>query len=108
MGGKLLDSNNPRPREDTLSALVLKNAKAIGHKTAIREKDLGIWQSWSWSAVADEVKWLAGGLASKGYVRENNLAIIGDNRPVCIGLLRHHNPLGEFPSHSTKTRSQRK
>ena len=86
MGGKLLDSNNPRPREDTLSALVLKNAKAIGHKTAIREKDLGIWQSWSWSAVADEVKWLAGGLASKGYVRGNNLAIIGDTQiDDCLG-----------------------
>lgn len=97
MGGKLLDSNNPRPREDTLSALVLKNAKAIGHKTAIREKDLGIWQSWSWSAVADEVKWLAGGLASKGYVRGNNLAIIGDNRPRLYWSFAASQSLGGIP-----------
>ena len=81
MGGKVLDSSIPNPREDTLSSLIFKNAAVRGAKTAIREKDLGIWQSWSWAEVAEEIKLLAGGLAAKGYVRGNNLAIIGDNRP---------------------------
>ena len=47
----------------------------------MREKDLGIWQSWSWSDVAEQVSALACGLAELGFRRGDNLAIIGDNRP---------------------------
>ncbi len=47
----------------------------------MREKDLGIWQSWTWAQAADEVRALACGLASQGFRRGMNLAIIGDNRP---------------------------
>lgn len=47
----------------------------------MREKYLGIWQSWSWSDVAEQVSALASGLAELGFRRGDNLAIIGDNRP---------------------------
>jgi len=40
---------------DTFPALLLHHARLRGEWTAIREKDLGIWQSWSWSQVAEEV-----------------------------------------------------
>lgn len=93
----MLDSSSPSAREDTLSALILKNAKVIGSKTAIREKDLGIWQSWSWADVAEEVKWLAGGLSAKGYVRGSNLAIIGDNRPRLYWSFAASQSLGGIP-----------
>ena len=93
----MLDSSSPSVREDTLSALILKNAKVIGSKTAIREKDLGIWQSWSWAEVAEEVKLLAGGLSAKGYVRGNNLAIIGDNRPRLYWSFAASQSLGGIP-----------
>ena len=53
----------------------------------MREKDLGIWQTWTWGEVADEVKVLACGLAALGFKRGETLAIIGDNRP-------KHCPLG--------------
>ena len=92
-----MDSSSPSVREDTLSALILKNAKVIGSKTAIREKDLGIWQSWSWAEVAEEVKLLAGGLTAKGYVRGNNLAIIGDNRPRLYWSFAASQSLGGIP-----------
>ena len=92
-----MDSSSPSAREDTLSALILKNAKVIGSKTAIREKDLGIWQSWSWAEVAEEVKLLAGGLTAKGYVRGNNLAIIGDNRPRLYWSFAASQSLGGIP-----------
>ena len=52
-----------------------------GDRPATREKDLGIWQTWSWSQVADEVRALACGLAALGFKRGMHLAIIGDNRP---------------------------
>ena len=48
---------------------------------ACREKDLGIWQTWTWREVADEVRSLACGLAAQGFRRGMHLAIIGDNRP---------------------------
>jgi long-chain acyl-CoA synthetase len=46
-----------------------------------REKYLGIWQTWTWSQVAEEVRAIACGLAELGFKRGDNLAIIGDNRP---------------------------
>jgi len=66
---------------DTFPLLLLQHARKQGNRTAIREKDLGIWQSWTWAQVANEVRTLACGLAAQGFRREMNLAIIGDNRP---------------------------
>ncbi len=66
---------------DTFPALLLHHASVRGERTAIREKDLGIWQSWTWAQVANEVRALACGLAAQGFRRGMNLAIIGDNRP---------------------------
>jgi long-chain acyl-CoA synthetase len=52
-----------------------------GDRPATREKYLGIWQTWNWSQVAEEVRAIACGLAELGFKRGDNLAIIGDNRP---------------------------
>ena len=68
-------------RAETFPALLLQHARKQGRRTAIREKDLGIWQSWTWAQVADEVRALACGLTAQGFRRGMNLAIIGDNRP---------------------------
>ena len=93
----MLDSNIPSSRGETLSSLILKNAVIRGEKTAIREKNLGIWQSWSWAEVANEVNHLAGGLAAKGFSRGNNLAIIGDNRPRLYWSFAAAQSLGGVP-----------
>ncbi|HVY07369.1 MAG TPA: AMP-binding protein [Burkholderiales bacterium] len=66
---------------DTFPGLLLRHARVQGRRTAIREKDLGIWQSWTWSQVANEVRALTCGLAAHGFRKGMNLAIIGDNRP---------------------------
>jgi long-chain acyl-CoA synthetase len=66
---------------DTFPKLLLAHARERGDRPAIREKDLGIWQSWTWSEVAQEVRVLAAGLASRGFTRGMHLAVIGDNRP---------------------------
>ena len=87
----------PRNREDTLPALLFKNAEVRGKKTAIREKDLGIWQSWTWSQVSTEVAYLACGLAAKGFSRSSNLAIIGDNRPRLYWSFAASQTLGGIP-----------
>ena len=66
---------------DTFPRLLLQHAKARPAAPATREKDLGIWQTWSWAQVAAEVRALACGLAAQGFHRGMHLAIIGDNRP---------------------------
>ena len=66
---------------DTFPRLLLNHAVTRGTRPATREKYLGIWQTWNWSQVAEEVRAMACGLAELGFKRGDNLAIIGDNRP---------------------------
>ena len=66
---------------DTFPRLLLNHARVRADRPAMREKDLGIWQTWTWAQVADEVRTIACGLAELGFRRGDNLAIIGDNRP---------------------------
>ena len=68
-------------RYDTFPKLLLYNAERLGDRPANREKDYGIWQTWTWRQVADEVRALACGLADLGLKRGDKVAIIGDNRP---------------------------
>lgn len=66
---------------DTIPKVLIHNAKTRGDKVAIREKDYGIWQSYTWSQYLEQVKDFALGLASLGFKRGDKMAIIGDNRP---------------------------
>jgi long-chain acyl-CoA synthetase len=66
---------------DTFPRLLLHHAATRGERPAVREKEFGIWQTYSWSQVASQVRALACGLAAQGFKRGMNLAIVGDNRP---------------------------
>ncbi len=66
---------------DTFPRLLLKHASERPNAPALREKHLGIWQTWSWAETAAEVRAMTSGLAALGFKRGDNLAIIGDNRP---------------------------
>jgi len=67
---------------DTFPKILLENAKKFPPtKIAIREKDYGVWQSYSWQDYLAQAKDLALGLASIGFKRGDKMAIIGDNRP---------------------------
>ena len=65
----------------TLPRLLQRNARDLANRPAIREKDRGIWQSWTWREYHDQVRDLALGLASLGFRRGDRLSVIGDNRP---------------------------
>ena len=69
------------PDLTTLPRLLRRNARELGDRPAIREKDRGIWQTWSWRQYLDQVRDLALGLASLGFRRGDRLSVIGDNRP---------------------------
>jgi len=69
------------PDLTTLPRWLQRNARELGDRPAIREKDRGIWQTWSWRQYLDQVRDLALGLASLGFCRGDRLSVIGDNRP---------------------------
>src|SRR6266545_1986407 len=65
----------------TLPGLLLRNARDLGDRPAIREKDRGIWQTWSWREYHDQARDFALGVAALGFRRGDRLSVIGDNRP---------------------------
>ena len=69
------------PDLTTLPRLLQRNARELGARPAMREKDRGIWQTWDWRQYLDQVRDLALGLASLGFRRGDGLSVIGDNRP---------------------------
>ncbi len=66
---------------ETFPRLLAAHAAARPDAPALREKYLGIWQTWTWRETWTEVREVAAGLAALGFRRGQNLAIIGDNRP---------------------------
>ena len=82
---------------DTFPRLLLRQAETRPDRPAIREKDLGIWQTWTWAQVADEVRLLACGLAAQGFRRGDRLAVIGDNRPRLYWSMMAAQCLGGVP-----------
>ena len=82
---------------DTFPKLLAENARRRPDRPAAREKDLGIWQTWTWSQVAEEVRALACGLAVLGLKRGDKIAIVGDNRPRLYWTMTAAQVLGAVP-----------
>ena len=61
--------------------LLERNAKLKGNLPAYREKEFGIWQSWTWSEASLEIENFALGLMDLGVKKGDFVAIIGRNRP---------------------------
>ncbi len=82
---------------DTIPKLLLDHARERGNRPANRLKNFGIWQSWTWSEVAKEVRDLACGLVKIGFQRGDKLAVIGDNRPRLYWSMVAAQALGGIP-----------
>jgi long-chain acyl-CoA synthetase len=67
--------------QSTLPRLLRRNAEQMVARPAIREKNHGIWQTFTWAQYWEEVRDFALGLAAHGFRRGDKLAVIGDNRP---------------------------
>ncbi|MEJ6396298.1 AMP-binding protein [Yoonia sp. 208BN28-4] len=61
--------------------LLARNVAQHGNKAAYREKEFGIWQSWTWAQAAQEIDALALGFLTLGAAEGDHIAIIGRNRP---------------------------
>ena len=82
---------------DTFPKLLALNAHRFADRHAAREKEYGIWQAWTWSALEAEVRGLACGLAALGFERGDKLAILGKNRPRLYGAMCATQALGGVP-----------
>ncbi|TFH43250.1 MAG: long-chain fatty acid--CoA ligase, partial [Lysobacterales bacterium] len=82
---------------DTFPKLLLNNAARYGEEHAMREKEFGIWQAWTWHDLSENVQDLAYGLADLGFARGDKIAIIGDNRPRLYGAMCAVQALGGVP-----------
>ncbi|HWE16597.1 MAG TPA: AMP-binding protein, partial [Hyphomicrobiaceae bacterium] len=68
------------PATDTLPKLLRRHAKTSARMPGMREKDRGIWQTYTWRACQENVRDFALGLAAQGFKRGDKLSVLGDNR----------------------------
>ncbi|MEH7829606.1 long-chain fatty acid--CoA ligase [Gemmobacter denitrificans] len=66
---------------NSIPALLARNVRLYGGQPAWREKEFGIWQSWTWAEGAAEIRGIALGFMALGLNRGDHVAIIGRNRP---------------------------
>jgi long-chain acyl-CoA synthetase len=67
--------------DDTFPKLLERNARTIPDRVALREKEFGIWQSFTWRDYHERVRAFSLGLTALGVGRGDKVAIIGNNRP---------------------------
>ncbi len=83
--------------QDTFPKLLRRNADLRALRVAMREKEFGIWQSWTWAAMEAEIRRLAKGLAAIGLKRGQTIALVGDNRPKLYWAICAAQCLGAIP-----------
>jgi long-chain acyl-CoA synthetase len=81
----------------SIPALLDRNARRYGSRIAYREKEFGIWQSWSWLATAEEIRAMALGFLALGMERGEYVAIAGRNRPAHYWAMVAVQSVGAIP-----------
>jgi len=74
---------NPTTGENpvTIPQYLVLNASRFSDRPAMRHKDMGIWQSWSWQQVLEEICVYSLGLNELGLKPGDKVAIVGQNKP---------------------------
>ena len=67
--------------DDTLLNHLARNAREVPDRVAMRERDHGIWQEYTWADYLERVLAFAAGLEPYGAGLEDRILIVGDNRP---------------------------
>ncbi|GAB5378229.1 MAG: long-chain fatty acid--CoA ligase [Acuticoccus sp.] len=84
-------------RGDTFPKLLLDNAATRGDRPAMREKEFGIWRTFTWVEVRNEVMRFALGLEALGFRRGDAIAIVGSNKPRLYWTFLAAQSLGGIP-----------
>ncbi len=81
----------------TLPDLLSRNAKMMSDKVAYREKEFGIWQTWTWADAQKEVEAFAKGLLTIGANSGDLIAVAGRNRPALYWAMIAVQKIGAIP-----------
>ncbi|MDA7430483.1 AMP-binding protein [Primorskyibacter aestuariivivens] len=81
----------------SVPALLKRNATQFSNSPAYREKEYGIWQSWTWSEAEKEIEALALGLLNLGVNEGDFIAVIGRNRPYLYWSMVAAQSVGAVP-----------
>ncbi len=79
---------------DTLPKLVALHARDHGGDIAMREKDFGIWRTFTWADVHARIRAFALGMTKLGVVPGEVVGLLGDNRPDWV--------MGEIATHAVR------
>lgn len=83
---------------ETIPQILLENTAKYGDKKVIlREKELGIWQEYTWQDYRQHVKHFSLGLLELGFQPEDKIAILSDNRPQVYWTMLAAQVLGGVP-----------
>ncbi|WP_370223170.1 AMP-binding protein [Pararhodobacter marinus] len=98
MGGdRVVTTTATQSALESVPALLARNAIENANLTAYREKEFGIWQSWTWKQVKAEVDALAMGFLALGMAPGDHVAIIGRNRPALYWSMVAAQSVGAVP-----------
>jgi long-chain acyl-CoA synthetase len=81
----------------TFPRRLLAHGQVRPTRPAFREKQYGIWRTWTWAETNDGIRAMACGLAALGFQRGMRLAIVGDNRPRLYWAMLAAQCLGGIP-----------
>ncbi|GLQ35328.1 long-chain-fatty-acid--CoA ligase [Amylibacter marinus] len=82
---------------DTIPKLLARNAQLFADAPAYREKEFGIWQSWTWAEAEQEITNLALGFLTIGAEKGDHIAIVGRNRPYFYWAIVAAQMIGAVP-----------
>ena len=82
---------------DTFPKLLIRNSQKFAGRPAMRHKDLGVWATWNWAQMLEEVRAFSIGLMELGLKRGDKIAIIGKNKPRLYWAMCAAQALGGVP-----------
>lgn len=82
---------------DTFPKVIAYNARNWPDEVAVREKEFGIWNEFTWNDVNTEVRRIALGLRALGTEKGHVVALLGKNRPELL--------FGEYAIHAARAMS---
>ena len=80
----LWDLSHIQPRTDsvlagdTIAAMYWNAVRERGERVWLRQKELGIWKSWTWAQTAEAVREIAGGLMALGFAPQDCASILSN------------------------------
>src|SRR5688500_10315904 len=63
---------------DTIPAIFWNAVEPRGRETWMRQKELGIWRSWSWRDTAEAVREIGAGLIALGFQKGDTASILAN------------------------------